>query len=108
MRKVAALDPAASLNLLLTDGSRILGVTWGDPLSYLVDADGVVVASEPYDDDPRWVDVPDRHLLEVTLGRTSRRRHRDRTGELMPTTACPSTSTRVPSPTRWPSTSGRV
>jgi gamma-glutamyl hercynylcysteine S-oxide hydrolase len=26
-----------------------------------------VVASEPYDDDdPRWVDDPDRHLLELT------------------------------------------
>ena len=68
VRKVAALDPAASLNLLLTDGSRILGVTWGDGLSHLVEDDGVVVASEPYDDDPRWVDVPDRHLIEVTLG----------------------------------------
>ena len=67
VRKVAALDPAASLNLLLTDGSRILGVTWGDGLSHLVEDDGVVVASEPYDDDPRWVDVPDRHLIEVTL-----------------------------------------
>jgi len=65
VRKVAALDPAASLNLLLTDGSRIVGVTWGDGLSYLVEDDGVVVASEPYDDDPRWVDVPDRHLIEV-------------------------------------------
>ena len=31
-----------------------------------MEPDGVVVASEPYDDDPRWVDVPDRHLLEVT------------------------------------------
>ena len=66
VRKVAALDPAATLNLLLTDGSRITGLTWGDPLSYLVLPDGVVVASEPYDDDPRWVDVPDHHLIEVT------------------------------------------
>ena len=63
---VAALDPSARLSLLLTDGSRILATTWGDPLSYLVEPDGVVVASEPYDDDPRWVDVPDHHLLEVT------------------------------------------
>ena len=31
-------------------------------LSYLVEPDGVVVASEPWDDDPRWVDVPDHHL----------------------------------------------
>ncbi len=63
---VAGLDPAARLSLLLTDGSRVLATTWGDPLSYLVEDDGVVVASEPYDDDPRWVDVPDHHLLEVT------------------------------------------
>lgn len=26
---------------------------------------GVVLASEPYDDDPRWRDIPDRHLVEV-------------------------------------------
>lgn len=66
VREVARLDPAAFLNLLLTDGSRIIAVTWGDPLSYLVEPDGIVVASEPWDDDPRWVDVPDRHLLEAT------------------------------------------
>lgn len=66
VREVARLDPAASLNLLLTDASRIVAVTWGDPLSYLVEPDGIVVASEPWDDDPRWVDVPDRRLLEVT------------------------------------------
>jgi glutamine amidotransferase len=65
--KVARQDPAARLNLLLTDGRRVLATTWGDTLSYLVDGDGYVVASEPYDDDPRWVDVPDRHLLEVSL-----------------------------------------
>jgi len=67
VRDVARLDPGAFLSLLMTDGSRITGVTWGDPLSYLVEPDGVVVASEPYDDDPRWVDVPDGHLIEVTL-----------------------------------------
>ena len=66
MRKVAAADPAASLNLLLTDGRRILATTWADPASYLVEPDGVVVASEPWDDDPRWVEVPDRHLVEAT------------------------------------------
>ena len=68
VRAVAALDPGAFLTLLLTDGTRVTGVTWGDSLSYLVEPDGVVVASEPWDDDPRWVDVPDRHLLSVTLG----------------------------------------
>src|ERR1700728_4601315 len=55
---VAALgrrDPGARLNLLLTDGQRVLGTRWGDTLSILETRDGVVVASEPYDDDPRWI-----------------------------------------------------
>lgn len=64
--EVAARDPAARLNLLLANGDRLLATTWGDTLSYLVDAAGVVLASEPYDDDPRWVDVPDHHLVEVS------------------------------------------
>lgn len=62
---VAAADPQARLNLLAADGTRVLATTWGDTLSLLVSAEGVVVASEPYDDDPRWTDVPDRHLVEV-------------------------------------------
>lgn len=66
LRDVARNDPDAFLNVLMTDGSRVLGVTWGDALSYLVEPDGVAVASEPWDDDPRWVDVPDHHLIEVT------------------------------------------
>lgn len=71
VREVSRHDPAASLNLLLTDGSCIRGVTWGDPAAYLVTEDGVVVASEPYDDDPDWVDIPDRHLIEVTESRVT-------------------------------------
>ena len=65
---VAALgshDPAARLNLLLTDGQRIIATRWNDSLSVLRDGDGVAVASEPYDDDPRWADVPEHHLVEV-------------------------------------------
>jgi gamma-glutamyl hercynylcysteine S-oxide hydrolase len=61
-------DPGARLNLLLTDGQRILATRWNDTLSVLRTAGGVVVASEPYDDDPRWADVPDHHLVEVTAG----------------------------------------
>jgi gamma-glutamyl hercynylcysteine S-oxide hydrolase len=63
---VGGRDPAARLNLLAVNGSRVLATTWGDTLSYLVTAAGVVVASEPYDDDSAWVDVPDHHLLDVT------------------------------------------
>jgi glutamine amidotransferase len=63
---VARRDPDAVLTVLMTDGSRVIGITWGDTLSYLAEPDGVAVASEPWDDDPRWVDLPDHHLIEVT------------------------------------------
>jgi glutamine amidotransferase len=69
---VAALDPTARLSLLVVEDDRVLGVSWGDGLSYLEETDGprgprgIVLASEPYDDDPRWVDVPDGSLVEVT------------------------------------------
>jgi len=66
VREVAALDPAARLNLLVTDGARLLATTWGDTLSVLTTTDGTALASEPWDDDPRWTDVPDRHLVEVS------------------------------------------
>jgi gamma-glutamyl hercynylcysteine S-oxide hydrolase len=61
-------DPGARLNLLLTDGQRVLATRWNDTLSVLATDDGVVVASEPYDDDPRWADVPEHHLVEATAG----------------------------------------
>lgn len=63
---VGAADPAARLNLLATDGIRLLATTWGDTLSVLVTDEGTALASEPWDDDPAWRDVPDRHLVEVT------------------------------------------
>jgi gamma-glutamyl hercynylcysteine S-oxide hydrolase len=66
VREVAALDPAARLNLLVTDGGRLLATTWGDTLSVLTTPEGTALASEPWDDDPAWTDVPDRHLVEVT------------------------------------------
>jgi glutamine amidotransferase len=58
-------DPGARLNLLVTNGQRVLATRWTDSLCLLRADDGVVVASEPYDDDPRWMDVPEHHLLEV-------------------------------------------
>ncbi len=64
--EVGSRDPAARLNVLATDGSRIVATTWGDTLSVLVTGAGVAVASEPYDDDPGWRDIPDRSLLIVT------------------------------------------
>ncbi len=64
--EVGAADPNARLNILAANGSRLLATTWGDTLSILRREDGVVLASEPYDDQPGWEDVPDRHLVEVT------------------------------------------
>jgi gamma-glutamyl hercynylcysteine S-oxide hydrolase len=65
---VARRDPAARLNVLLAGGDRMLATRWNDTLSVLRADDGVVVASEPFDDDPRWTDIPDHHLVEVTGG----------------------------------------
>ncbi|MER6984520.1 class II glutamine amidotransferase, partial [Streptomyces carpinensis] len=66
--EVAAAAPGSRLNLLLTDGETIIATAWGDTLWYLAEPGRhAVVASEPYDDDPRWLQVPDHTLL--TAGR---------------------------------------
>ncbi|MFH9818522.1 ergothioneine biosynthesis protein EgtC [Streptomyces sp. NPDC017230] len=65
--EVAAAAPASRLNLLLTGGDTITATTWGDTLWYLArPGGGTVVASEPYDDDPHWQEVPDRTLLAAS------------------------------------------
>ena len=66
VRTVGEADPSARLNILVANGSRMLATVWGDTLSVLRRPDGVVLASEPYDDHPDWQDIPDRHLVEVT------------------------------------------
>lgn len=63
----AAAAPESRLNLLLTDGAAIAATAWGDTLWHLHEPGRrAVVASEPYDDDPRWREVPDRTLLVAT------------------------------------------
>ena len=64
--EVGAADPNARLNILAANGSRMLATTWGDTLSVLRRDDGVVLASEPYDDNPEWQEIPDRHLVDVS------------------------------------------
>uniref|UniRef100_A0AAU2K062 Gamma-glutamyl-hercynylcysteine sulfoxide hydrolase n=1 Tax=Streptomyces sp. NBC_00049 TaxID=2903617 RepID=A0AAU2K062_9ACTN len=68
VRDAASAAPGSRLNLLLTDGTAIAATAWGDSLWYLADAEArrTVVASEPYDDDTRWREVPDRTLLTAT------------------------------------------
>ncbi|WP_319429471.1 ergothioneine biosynthesis protein EgtC [Mycobacterium sp. RTGN5] len=69
--EVGTSDPGARLNILAANGSRLVATTWGDTLSVLRREDGVVLASEPYDDHPDWQDIPDRHLVEVSGGQVS-------------------------------------
>ncbi|MBT2477459.1 ergothioneine biosynthesis protein EgtC [Streptomyces sp. ISL-94] len=71
VRELAEAAPGSRLNLLLTDGVTIAATAWGDSLWYLADAEAhrVVVASEPYDDDARWCEVPDLTLLTATRTR---------------------------------------
>ncbi|TDZ87305.1 Amidohydrolase EgtC [Mycobacteroides salmoniphilum] len=69
VRLVGTADPGARLNILAANGNELIATTWGDTLSILEAADGVVVASEPYDDDPSWVDIPDRQLVRVRDGK---------------------------------------
>lgn len=79
----AQVVAGSRLNLLLTDGVTVVATAAGDslwwrdlpgglvrggpvqggPVQGDAGSGGVVVASEPYDDDPAWQEVPDRHLL---------------------------------------------
>ncbi|KIF05770.1 hypothetical protein PL81_11305, partial [Streptomyces sp. RSD-27] len=73
VRELAAAAPGSRLNLLLTDGASIAATAWGDSLWYLPERPSgrVVVASEPYDDDTGWREVPDRTLLTATRTRVA-------------------------------------
>ena len=64
--RLAAATGGGRLNLLATDGRQIAATTWGDTLSWRADERGVVVASEPFDDEAGWHDVPDRSVLTAT------------------------------------------
>jgi glutamine amidotransferase len=67
--EVAASDPNARLNILAGNGSELRATTWGDTLFALRRHDGVVLASEPFDDDKDWQEIPDRHLVVVSDSR---------------------------------------
>lgn len=69
--EIGKADPLARLNIVAANGSRLLATTWNETLSILRRPDGVVLASEPYDDEAGWEDVPDRHLVEITADRVT-------------------------------------
>ncbi|OLR94547.1 ergothioneine biosynthesis protein EgtC [Actinokineospora bangkokensis] len=65
---VAARAPDSRLNLMLTDGAVLVATTWWHSLSALVGPDSVTLASEPWDDDPRWTPFADRLLVVAQAG----------------------------------------
>ena len=66
VRRVLDQAPDARLNLLLGDGENLWATSVYHSLSVLAVDDSVVVASEPYDDHPRWQPIPDRQLVSVS------------------------------------------
>jgi gamma-glutamyl hercynylcysteine S-oxide hydrolase len=101
------LSVPGRLNLLLTDGATIWATAHGDTLFWRPDpgdpsahgaAPGhasVVVASEPFDDEPGWIPVPDDSVLSATAGGTS----------VIPFTTATSKPPASPPPTSPPPTS---
>jgi len=57
----------ARLNLLLTDGTAIAATAVGNSLWVRAEPGRVVLASEPYDDDPQWRAIPDRTLVVASV-----------------------------------------
>ena len=53
------------LTTLAADGETVAGVVCGEPMWTLAADDGVLVASEPSDDDPAWLEIPDETALRV-------------------------------------------
>lgn len=66
--EVAAAAPGSRLNVLLTDGRRLVATAWTHSLSVARTDGGVLVASEPTDDALAWTSVPDRHLVHAHDG----------------------------------------
>jgi glutamine amidotransferase len=103
--EVAAAAPAARLNLLLTNGETITATAWGDTLWYLSEPGRrTVVASEPYDDDPRWQEVPDRTLLAASRTDVLLTPLKEPSDALAPAPAPDSARAGAPVPPKEPST----
>jgi glutamine amidotransferase len=71
---IAAIDAerGGRLNLVLTDGRGLTATRWGDSLHVRVhDGVATTIASEPFDDDPAWTEVPDRHVVTAVAGQAT-------------------------------------
>jgi glutamine amidotransferase len=61
-------EDGGTLTMLLTDGSSLTATAVGNSLSVLEGEHFVVLASEPFDDDPSWKPVPNRSVLSAAPG----------------------------------------
>ncbi|MEV0082658.1 ergothioneine biosynthesis protein EgtC [Saccharopolyspora sp. NPDC050642] len=61
--EIVAAAPDSRLNLLLSDGARLIATTWTHALWVRRAEASVAVASEPFGPEAGWVEVPDRCLL---------------------------------------------
>ncbi len=60
VRDVVERDSGACLNMLATDGARVVATAWGETLCYRKEAAGVLVASEPHTEDDGWIGLEDK------------------------------------------------
>lgn len=66
-RALAAADGPSRLNLLLSDGAAVWATRHSNSLFSRRGPDGAVaVASEPWDDDPAWIEVPEESVVAAT------------------------------------------
>ena len=63
---VEAAAPGSRLNFLLTDGETLIATTWTHALSIRETPSGVLLSSEPVDDEPGWREIPDHHAVRAT------------------------------------------
>jgi gamma-glutamyl hercynylcysteine S-oxide hydrolase len=61
--EVLAAAPGSRLTTLLTDGRQLYSTTVTHSLWSRSSAAGVLLASEPFDDDPAWQPIPDGQLV---------------------------------------------
>ena len=63
----AVTGVSSRLNLVLSDGERVAATACGDSL-FVRDDGAVVVASEPFDEEAGWREMPDGTVVEATTG----------------------------------------
>lgn len=63
--------PGARVNLLLSNGTALWATTCYHSLYALIGDEFAVLCSEPYDDDTRWQQLPDRSLVHARPGELS-------------------------------------